>query len=52
MTERKTRPIAVTIQCAKLLDEVYEKEGIVRGKTIEKALIEKYPEIAKKVGLK
>ena len=55
MTEKKKqkyRMVAVSQKCGELLDEIYANNKTLKGYTVELALIEKYPEEAKRVGLK
>lgn len=52
MPPSKYKNIAISHKCNALLDLVKEKEGILKGFAVERALIEKYPELAKEVGLK
>lgn len=52
MAESKYRNVAVSLKCNELLNKLRAEKGLLKGMVVEQALIEKYPELAKEVGLK
>ena len=51
MTAKEYTVVSISLECGKLLTKIKEKEGTLKAFAVEKALIEKYPELAKEVGL-
>lgn len=51
MENRNYTLVSISRKCGELLTKVKQREGVLKSFAVEKALIEKYPELAKEVGL-